>query len=68
MNSLVKENLTHNIFIYKLIDTSASIKKSINNNFCWFCNAKCSSYVQICENCKYEKYEKKRKNKEQTSK
>ena len=59
---------SNNIFIYKLVDIiTDSKKKSIIDNLCWFCNTKCSSYVRICENCKYEKYDKKRKNKHQIS-
>jgi len=64
MNTYINENNFNNIFNYKVVDISTSKKKLINtNNMCWFCNMKCSSYVKICENCKYEKYDKIKKNK-----
>ena len=65
MSASMNENISNNIFIYKLVNITDSKKKSVINNLCWFCNMKCSSYVRICENCKYEKYEKKRKIKQE---
>lgn len=64
MNTYINENNIISIFNYKVVDISVSKKNFINNNnLCWFCNMKCSSYVKICENCKYDKYDKVRKNK-----
>lgn len=64
MNTYINENNFNNIFNYKVVDISIPKKNFINNNnVCWFCNMKCLSYVKICENCKYEKYDKIRKNK-----
>lgn len=62
MNTYLNENNVNNIFNYKIVDINTPKKNSISN-VCWFCNLKCSSYVKICENCKYEKYDKIRKNK-----
>ena len=62
MNSFVQEPFYANNFIYKIIDVSVSTKvKPIIDNLCWFCNIKCSTFVRICEGCKYENYYKKRK-------
>ena len=60
MNSFIQEPLYSNNFIYKIIDVSKEVKPIIDN-LCWFCNIKCSTFVRICEGCKYENYYKKRK-------
>ena len=61
MNSFIQETSSTNNFIYKIIDTSSIKVNPIIDNLCWFCNVKCSTFVRICEGCKYENYYKKRK-------
>ena len=58
MNSIQDENFGTNAFQYKIVDIYPKIN---SNDLCWFCNAKCSTFVRICKNCKYERYEKKKK-------
>ena len=58
MSSIHDYNYSTKTFQYKIVDSSPQIPIS---NLCWFCNAKCSTFVRICKNCKYEKYEKKKK-------
>ena len=33
-----------------------------NKRVCWFCQIECHEFVSICENCKYEKFTKNKKN------
>jgi hypothetical protein len=61
MNPFVQETSFANNFIYKIIDVSSIKVKPIIDNLCWFCNMKCSTFVKICDDCKYENYDKKRK-------
>jgi hypothetical protein len=60
MNSFVQETSVKNNFIYKIIDVSIK-GRPIIDNVCWFCSMKCPTFVKICDDCKYENYDKKRK-------
>ena len=37
------------------------MKEQVKN--CWFCGSKCKTFVSICKTCKYERVDKKRKEK-----
>ena len=63
MNSFVKGTYNTNNFIYKIIHIDTTIKVKPINNLCWLCNMECFTFVRICEDCKYEKYDKKKNKK-----